>query len=62
LDSDCACRYSELAARYESSGNTVRVEDVQIAAICRGRGAALATRNLKHFADAGIELVNPWDP
>ena len=34
--------------------------DAQIAAICRVHGARLVTRNDKDFADAGIELINPW--
>ncbi len=31
-----------------------------IAAICRSRGALLATRNTKDFADLGVELIDPW--
>src|SRR5215471_17270553 len=34
--------------------------DEQIAAICRARGAALATRNLADFQGTGVELINPW--
>lgn len=25
-------------------------------------GAAVATRNVRHFARSGVTLVNPWDP
>ena len=32
----------------------------QIAAICRARGAALATRNTKDFRDTGIDVIDPW--
>lgn len=32
-----------------------------IAAIARQRGAAVATRNTRDFADCGIPLVNPWE-
>lgn len=34
--------------------------DALIAAICRAHGAALATRNVKDFAETGIEIVDPW--
>ena len=32
-----------------------------IAAICVRENARLATRNVRDFADLGIELVNPWE-
>ena len=34
--------------------------DALIAAICRAHGAVLATRNVKDFAETGIEIVDPW--
>jgi predicted nucleic acid-binding protein len=34
--------------------------DSQIAGIVASRRAVLATRNPRHFADAGIKLVDPW--
>ena len=33
--------------------------DVQIAALCRTRGATLATRNAKDFEETGIDVINP---
>jgi predicted nucleic acid-binding protein len=36
--------------------------DAQIAAICRARGAALATRNVKDFRETGIDVIDPWQP
>jgi len=32
-----------------------------IAAATASRGATLATRNLRDFADCGIRLINPWE-
>jgi hypothetical protein len=32
-----------------------------IAGIALARRATLATRNVKHFVDRGLEVVNPWD-
>ncbi|MGH2469983.1 MAG: hypothetical protein ACRDGF_07905 [Chloroflexota bacterium] len=34
--------------------------DAQIAAICRARGAALATRNVANFDGTGVEIIDPW--
>jgi predicted nucleic acid-binding protein len=33
---------------------------VQIAGIASARKATLATRNTRHFADLGINIVDPW--
>lgn len=49
-----------LIAAAERQGRSLSFADAQIAAVCRVRGATLATRNVKDFADLGIELVNPW--
>ena len=37
------------------------LRDTMIAGIVLARRAVLATGNVKHFADAGMEIVNPWD-
>jgi len=34
--------------------------DAEIAGIVASRRATLATRNIRHFENLGIELVNPW--
>ena len=34
--------------------------DAMIAAEAKSRGAGLATRNVKDFADCGIQVVDPW--
>ena len=49
-----------LAARRRMSGINVDLADTQIAGIALARKATLATRNIRHFADAGIELIDPW--
>jgi predicted nucleic acid-binding protein len=38
----------------------VEIRDVQIAGIATVRKAVLATRNIRHFEDLGINLVDPW--
>ena len=60
FDEAAARQYAELRAARETAGHVVSVEDTMIAAICRARGCALATRNAKDFADAGIRVINPW--
>lgn len=36
--------------------------DAQIAAVCRARGATLATRDVAQFRRTGIDVVDPWRP
>jgi len=62
FDAHAAARYAVIVAGRERSGQPIDGFDAQIAAICRGRGAALATRNVKHFSDTGIEIIDPWQP
>lgn len=61
FDSDAACVYAEIAADRRSAGQPISQFDAMIAAIARSRGADLATRNVKDFADCGIHVINPWD-
>ena len=50
-----------LAAERQQNGRTVDMRDTQIAGIVIARRAALATRNVKRFADLTAEVVNPWE-
>jgi len=38
----------------------MELRDLEIAGIALARKAGLATRNTRHFADLGIDLINPW--
>ena len=60
FDSDAARAYAEIAAGRRAAGRPVAQADGQIAAITRSRGMALATRNVRDFAEMGIELLDPW--
>ena len=42
------------------AGRPAGAHDDMIAGIVRVHRATLATRNIRHFADAGIALVDPW--
>ena len=60
FDSGAAQAYAVIAARRRSTGRPVAPADCQIAAIARSRRMAVATRNVRDFDDAGIEVVDPW--
>lgn len=60
FDSDAADAYAEIAADRKSQGRPISQFDAMIAAMARSRGASLATRNIRDFADCGVELINPW--
>lgn len=60
FDNDAADAYAEIAALRRAMGKQISQFDAMIAAITRSRGATLATRNVKDFADCGIQVINPW--
>ena len=61
FDRSAAEAAAVLAAERQQNGRTVDMRDTQIAGIVIARRAALATRNVKHFADITAEVVNPWE-
>ena len=50
-----------LMVKRKIRGEPGDLRDTMIAGIVLARRAVLATGNVKHFADAGMEIVNPWD-
>ena len=60
FDSEAARAYAEIAATCRAAGRRVSQADGQIAAIARSRGMAVATRNVRDFAEMGIDLIDPW--
>ena len=60
FDAAAATRYAAIVARRDRAGRPIDGFDAQIAAICRAREAPLATRNVKDFEDAGIDIIDPW--
>lgn len=61
FDYAAAVQYAAIVTDRVAAGRPISVSDAQIAAICRSRGATLATRNTKDFEGAGVELINPFD-
>lgn len=60
FDAVAAQVYGLVVTDREQAGRPIGVADAQIAAVCRGLGATLATRNTKDFEGTGVDLVNPW--
>jgi len=60
FDAQSALEYATVVARRESIGRPISGFDAQIAAVCRSRGAAIATRNVSDFADLGLDVIDPW--
>ncbi|MDP3157504.1 MAG: type II toxin-antitoxin system VapC family toxin [Archangium sp.] len=60
FDSDAAAQAATLAARRQRAGRPVDMRDTQIAGIALSRRAALATRNVRHFDDLALRVINPW--
>jgi hypothetical protein len=60
FDRPAAEEAGRIAATRRQAGRPVEVRDVQIAGIAAARRATLVTRNVRHFAGLGIDLVDPW--
>jgi len=55
FDADAAIRYATIVASRDRLGLPIDGFNAQIVAICRTRGAVLATRNAKDFRETGID-------
>jgi len=60
FDAPAAIAAGTIAARQRALGRSIDMRDTQIAGIIAARRATLATRNVRHFAGAGITTLNPW--
>ena len=61
FDGVAATEAAALAATRQKAGRTIDMRDTQIAGIALARRATLATRNVKHFQDLNITVVDPWE-
>ncbi len=61
FDQPAAEAAAQLAAGRQRKGQTIDMRDTQIAGIVIARRAELATRNVRHFSDLNINVINPWD-
>lgn len=52
--------YGELMGSSSRHGRPMSAQDGMIAAITRVHAGKLATRNVRDFEHAGVDVVNPW--
>jgi len=60
FDANAANEAAALAASRKAIGRPVDMRDTFIAGIAQAQRATLATRNLRHFDDLTVPVVNPW--
>ena len=61
FDGTAAIEAALLAADRQRAGLQVDMRDTLIAGIALARRATLATRNVRHFRDLKLPVINPWD-
>ncbi|MEI6640079.1 MAG: type II toxin-antitoxin system VapC family toxin [Chlorobium sp.] len=61
FDANAATQSAQLAAERKACGRPVDMRDTFIAGIVLAHNAILATRNIRHFSDLSVTVVNPWD-
>lgn len=60
FDEAAAHRYGEVMGRRKEMGRPLAILDGQIASIAWSHGCSVATRNVDHFLDCGVEVINPF--
>ena len=60
FDDAAAGAAATIAAKRQRAGRSVDLRDTLIAGIALARRATLATRNVRHFADLEVPVVDPW--
>jgi len=61
FDSAAANHASDLLASRHRKGRPADLRDTMIAGIVIAHRATLATRNIRHFDDLPVSVINPWD-
>lgn len=52
--------WAPMTVQCETQGKSMAAFDSIIAATARARKCKLVTRNVRDFANAGVEVINPW--
>jgi predicted nucleic acid-binding protein len=60
FDGAAAQQAGDLMASRQKKGRPGDLRDSMIAGIVLAHHAALATRNIAHFADLSVPVINPW--
>lgn len=53
--------FAEMMAFSHQHGLNLSIMDGFLAATAEEHGLTVATRNIRHFADLGVPVFNPWD-
>ena len=61
FDLPAALHAAQIDVDRQRRGRPAGFADTQIAGIAVSRGAAIATRNVRHFDDLAVPVINPWD-
>jgi len=62
FDTEGAEQAGELMAARQKAGRRGDLRDTMIAGIVLAHRATLATRNIFHFKDLSVPVINPWQP
>ncbi len=60
FDAAAAQQAGDLMASRQKKGRTGDLRDTMIAGIVLAHHATLATRNIMHFEDLSVPVINPW--
>jgi predicted nucleic acid-binding protein len=60
FDERAAGHFADIAAKWTKLGRLVASFDPQIAAIARAHDMTVVTRNVRHFEDCDVPIINPW--
>jgi hypothetical protein len=61
VDREVARIWGETSARLRRIGITIEVADGLIAATAAYYALPLMTRNVRHFQQTGVQIINPWE-
>lgn len=62
MDATTAAEWAGLLADLRRKGRAMPVKDSLIAATARQHGLTVATRNISDYSNAGVKLINPFEP
>jgi toxin FitB len=60
FDQEAANAAASISAKRRAGGHPNEIRDVLIAGIVISRHADLATRNVRHFQNLDIRVIDPW--
>ena len=61
FDHHSAIAAAQIGAERDRRGRRAGANDTMIAGIAVSRGVPIATRNVPHFADLPVDVINPWE-